>query len=380
MGQPGTAFAPSFSMKLTTSLLALSALSLCAVACSAEDVAAADFAEGSATNSGDSTKTPGDLGDKTPPPKPGEFEGCASSTLKGASTPVHMVIALDVSGSMCEPVEGGGGSCGSPTSKWSQTKAAFGAFFADANSKDAFASVIPWAGNNCSGFNTPRGTADVRLPDTGGSLLSSLNTINPNGGTPTVAAINGALQYAQSLKSTLTDGGKVVIVLATDGQPTACGSVSQAASAAGAAFTAGFPVYVVGVGPSLNNLNEIAAGAQTNGGKAILVTKDVNTELNKALADIKGKSLGCGLQLPVATSGQSLDFSKVNLTFTDNGGVTKTMPKSQDCSNADGWKYVPNESAPTGIELCTAACGTVKVADKGSIGVVLGCATKTNAN
>jgi hypothetical protein len=367
-------------MKLppSRSLAAFASLSFAAIACGNSTVDANDFGEDLVNSSSSSSGSsgPGPLTPQ-PPAKAGEFESCAAETLKGNVSPVHLVIALDVSGSMCELVEDPSiRDCDANTSKWKQTKQAFSAFFSDPNSQDSYASIITWSGNSCSGFNQPRNPADVKLPDTAGALAASLNGLVPDGGTPTRAAIEGALSYAKSLQSSLTDGGKVVIALATDGEPTACNGISGAAQAATKAFDDGHPVYVIGVGSALTNLNTIAEGAKTNGGKAILVQNDVAANLNKALADIKGKSLGCGMQLPKPAGGKVINPKQINLTYTNKAGATTTLAHSQDCSNLEGWKYMPDASAPTSIELCKNACDTVKVDDKGTIGVVLGCETK----
>jgi hypothetical protein len=81
--------------------------------------------------------------------------------------------------------------------------------------------------------------------------------------------------------------------------------------------------------------------------------------------------------MPKPTMGQTLDPKKVNLTFTPPGGTEQILVQSQDCSNADGWHYVPSEVAPSGIKLCANACTKVKAQDQGTISVVLGCANVT---
>jgi hypothetical protein len=368
-------------MKTTSLLVSLCGLALVSVACSGSDDGSPQFQDetpGKPAGSSGSSGVP-DIGGGMPP-KPGEFEACASQTVKGTSAPVHIVIALDISGSMCEQVEDPFAfrDCSDPGSKWQQTKMAFKSFFSDAKSADSYASIITWAGDSCNGYNTPRNPADVALPDTAGKLLGALSGVQPDGGTPTAAAIAGAVAYAKTLKASLTDNGQVVVALATDGEPTACGQMNGAKAAAAKSVIDKVPVYVIGVGSSVNNLDQIAMSAQTNGGKSILVQNDVATNLNKAMADIKGKSLGCGLQLPAATDGKPVDYGKVNLTFTNNNGATQTVPHSQGCTSPDGWTYTPSESAPTGIELCSAVCSSVKTNDKGSVGVVLGCATSSS--
>jgi von Willebrand factor type A domain len=333
----------------------------------ADDVAVPEFPDPSVLDGGTGSRDGAIIGN---PLGDAGFMACA----------LHIVLSLDISGSMCESVEGGSGrDCSSPVSKWQQTRTALKAFFSSPDSKDSLASVMPWpsVGTQCNVNSAPMTPADVQLPDTGNTLDSALNAQTPNnGGTPTAQAINAAVAHAQALKAKLTDNGNVVVILATDGEPFGCTSnLNDAVSAATAAKAAGYAPYVIGVGPSLNNLNQIAAGAGTNMGKAFLVAANVSVSLNMALNEIKKKSLSCNLQIPTPTSG-TINFKKVNLTFKPTGGTERVLVQSQDCSNPDGWKYTPDANAPTGIELCSAACGTIRAADTGALNVVLGCDTQ----
>jgi hypothetical protein len=364
-------------MRVTRVLGSLVCVLIPVIACGGTDLEVPEFVDPSTSDGG----TGGDSGNiGNPMGADGGFTACASDTLEGKTQPLHIILSLDISGSMCEPVEGGGTrNCASPVSKWQQTRTALKAFFASADSKDSLASVMPWpaVGTQCNVNPTPITPADVPLPDTGNTLDTALNGQTPNnGGTPTSQAINAAVAHAQALKASLTDNGNVVVILATDGEPAFCGTgLPEAVNAATAAKAAGYAPYVIGVGPSLNNLNQIAAAAGTNMGKAFLVAANVSTSLNMALAEIKKKSLSCTLQIPVPKSG-TINFKKVNLTFKPTGGTERVLAQSQDCSNPDGWKYTPDANAPTGIELCSGACGTIRAADTGALNVVLGCDTQ----
>jgi hypothetical protein len=356
-------------------------------------IAAAPLAACGSTNSGFSDSTPSlgspDSGTGTfadggtgEVPAPEEFKACASRTVTGNASPVHVIIALDTSGSMCQLVTeksvDGGAQCFSANSKWNQTKLALASFFRDPASKNSAASLMPWASLfSCDVSATPLNPADVALPDTQGVLMQALGGVNPFGGTPTHQAINAAKTYATTLQSSVPAGEKIVIALVTDGMPSPeCGSSIQIAGAAAqAAGAAGFPVYVVGVGQAFTNLDGMAQAAGTNNGKAILVQNNVSTEFNAVLQNIKTKSIGCGLQLPKPEVGKEIDYTKVNLSRTANG-TTETLRQSQDCSDPRGWKYLPNATAPTSIELCPALCKDVKANDTGTISVVLGCETK----
>jgi hypothetical protein len=312
------------------------------------------------------------------------FQGCASSKITGTISPVHLVIAFDESSSMCADVSANNDNapqdCSKVNSKWQQSRAALKAFFLDPQSRGVNASIIPWSSLlSCAISSTPLTPADHPLPDPGGMLDRALAAVMPFGTTPTGQAIDAAKTYGMSLKSMVAPGEPIIIALVTDGIPGApCSSMPHAQAAAQAATAAGFPVYVIGVGQLLTNLNDIAQSAGTNGGKAILVQNNVAVEFNNALKDIKKKNLGCGVRLPAAPPGEMIDYKKVNLTHTDNMGVEQALAQSQDCKDPKGWRYVPNETAPTSIEFCADICAEMKVNEKGSIGIVLGCATRVS--
>jgi hypothetical protein len=301
------------------------------------------------------------------------FSECAANVADGEAKPVHMILAVDTSGSMCEVNEADGNkNCDLPTTKWSQIKSALSSFFSNASSKDVYVSLIPWAGGNCGGFDRPL-TAEVALPDTAGTLNRAVQTLKPEGATPTHGAIDGAQRYATLLKSTLTDGGKVVIALATDGLPTGCSNLPQSERAATAASTAGTSVYVIGVGSAGGgNLQSLAVAGGT---KSAFNVSNANAaaEFAKALEEIKGNALGCNLRLPTPPAGASLDLKKVNVVYNAN-----PVGYSQDCSDKNGWRYVPDSAKPDGIELCETMCSTLKNATSGAkLKLVLGCATST---
>lgn len=309
----------------------------------------------------------------TPP-----VESCAESSVAGQTAPVHLVTLVDTSESMCL-VPGTFPNCGFALSRWGQAKAALGGFFSDAASKDAFASLIPWSGPSCNGFDTPI-VPEIALPDVGSVLSTALNSVHPNGATPTHGAINGAVRYGLKLKGTLTDGGRVVIVLVTDGEPTGCSNLPLATAAAAAAKAAGFPVYVIGLGNQVANLKKLAASGGTTDAFYVnpVSPANVSTQLQAALQTIKGAALGCTFKLPTAPAGKSLDYGKVNVSFKA-GGSEQTIPYSADCASPTGWRYdvAPAAGTPSSIELCSSSCNTVKAAQSGEIKYVLGCETKT---
>lgn len=291
---------------------------------------------------------------------------CATSNAGADLLPVNLVFMVDKSGSMNED------------SKWTSSKAALEAFFADPASKGLWASMAFFSQPdecNVSVYATP--DAPMRaLPDPL-AFKTRLDPITPSGNTPTLPAMQGAIQYAQSVQAAAKPGEKVVIVLVTDGEPNDCSSTPDNVGAAAATVAATIPTYVIGVGAGAANLNTIAKGGGT--APAIMVATSnpaqITADLLKAIGAIKKASLGCNYALPAPPSGKTLDIGSVNVNYTPGGGALTTLPYSADCSNANGWHY-DNPAAPTQIVMCPASCTTLQN-DKsgGAIDIVFGCAT-----
>jgi hypothetical protein len=92
-----------------------------------------------------------------------------------------------------------------------------------------------------------------------------ITSTQPVGNTPTAQAIQAATAYLQMVNDQNTKS----ILLATDGEPN-CGSGSYSApdvqatvEVIAAAKAAGFLVYVIGIGPSVGNLDNFAAAGGT---------------------------------------------------------------------------------------------------------------------
>ena len=90
-------------------------------------------------------------------------------------------------------------------------------------------------------------------------------------------------------------------------------------------------------------------------------------------------ALSCDFPMPEATEeGAEIDASLVNVTFTAGDGMETTFTKVVDaagCDTAKSW-YYDNETAPTRIYLCPAACEAVTSDPEAHFGVLVGCKPK----
>jgi hypothetical protein len=236
--------------------------------------------------------------------------------------------------------------------------------------------------NSCAVADYQRPTVPIGiLPQAAGGIAAALDAQTPFGGTPTLPALQGALEHAK-FWATSNPGHKVVVVLATDGKPTECSSTVQNVAQVAAAAANGSPrinTFVIGVGPQLQDLNQIAAAGGT--GQAFIVNGGgAHQQFTDALNKIRGASLDCEFLLPQPQNGGQLDYSKVNVQFTPPSGgaqIVKQVRNQAECAAAGGGWYYDNPQNPTRIIACPQSCTGFNAQFGGQVDVLLGCKTIT---
>jgi uncharacterized protein YegL len=310
---------------------------------------------------------------------------CATSTLGATAAPLHLVFVLDRSGSMCEYAgDGGPRDCKNTSSKWNQATSALKTFVASPDSRGIKASMIvfPYVDNgqcDSTKYQTPI-APEVTLPDTTTLAPAMDKHIAVGGNTPTMNALDGAVTYANSIITATGGKEKVVIVIATDGEPLGCNDAGNINGAANVAkgVASSIPTYVIGVGPDAADLDTLAkAGGTTKAFTASISTpSQTGKQLADALTAIRTATVSCDFAIPAPPSGQTLDYTKVNVQVTSKG-TPATAPYSPDCKDPTGWRY-DNPAAPKQIELCDTQCTSIKADAYSTVSVVLGCATQTS--
>jgi uncharacterized protein YegL len=297
--------------------------------------------------------------------------GCAMSSSVVQLRPLDLCLMLDQSGSMLGQ-------------KWDSVTAALNAFVtAQSSATDLQMSVqfFPLSGAGVCDLNA-YAVPDIPMGEmsTVGPLLAdSLKKRTPDGQTPTLPALQGAISYAQDWGTAHSDH-TVAVILATDGEPDICGStVDKVAQAATLGDQAQVPIktFVIGVGKSLTSLDDIAkAGGSTH---AFLVddsSQSTQQEFLDALNEIRGTAIPCDLDIPKPEAGQ-LDYTLVNVVRTASGKkiVLPEVSGAAQCGNSPtGW-YYDDPQKPTKIILCSSVCQDIRADSKGRIDVVFGCKT-----
>ncbi|MGE5182308.1 MAG: hypothetical protein ACM31C_09615 [Acidobacteriota bacterium] len=333
--------------------------------------------------------------------------------VSATEVPLDLYIMLDQSGSMSDTVSGGG-------TKWSAVTGALDAFINQPNltgisagiqyfalasgggtcstlscntTADCGASACgPCIANVCTGAIGMAGGGDsctasdyakaeveiAAFPGVAGQIHSSMGGHSPTTGTPTSAALQGAIDHASAWAHAHSPDA-VAVVFATDGDPSECDTNLtniDAIAAAGYAGTPKIPTFVIGVGSSLTNLNGIAAAGGTQQAFLVDTNANVNAQFLAAMNAIRN-SATCTYTIPLPQSGTP-NYQEVNVVFTPNGGTPLTIPNVPDKASCpatgDGW-YYDNNAAPSSIILCETTCGTVQADASGTVGITLGCAT-----
>jgi len=300
---------------------------------------------------------------------------CAAESHVPSMLPPDLLIVLDKSGSMNESTDNMM-NCLPPTcdSKWVQVTAAIN------NVVGATAAKVNWGlkyFGDGSGNDLACGvSANVAVgiaANNAAPISQSIAMTTPGSNTPTRAGVAMAVEYLKTLK----DPNPKYILLATDGQPNCAASTggrrgggattpddAAAIAAVKAAFTAGFPTFVVGIslgGDSLDTLNSMAkeGGVPSTGATAFYSVAGTN-DLVKALESITGQIATCNYPLAAASATNDPNSLTVHL----NG---KTVP--QDPVN--GWDYT--SPAHTAIKLFGSSCDAVTHDAKSKVEVFYAC-------
>jgi hypothetical protein len=195
-------------------------------------------------------------------------------------------------------------------------------------------------------------------PSSASAIRAQLAGFSTDPSTPTASAIDVAVAYLK----TVQDSSNKAILLVTDGMPN-CGrgqdwdadAMADATQAATAGKVAGFPMYVIGIGPSTGNLNDLAKA----GGTGRYFPTMSTSEIGSALRTI-AKAATCTF--------------KLNALPPDKDLVTVSIdqqPIGQDETN--GWVYAPSDPTSSTIILTGTYCESISAGTTPEVQIVYGC-------
>lgn len=329
---------------------------------------------------------------------PEEDASCGGQSFAGKSVPLDIYIMFDQSASMCSCLDAGAGQLclesGCNTTRLDAVREAVTQFLSDPDSAGIGVGLglfgqQPIGTTSCdeSTYGAPVVGMGV-LPEQAAPLGDALSLLEPIGETPTGPALRGACAYARDYRAS-TQEHEVVLLLLTDGRPEApstcrggagacCPSLEDSVLAASECHSQlGVRTFVLGIGPLLENLEQIALAGGTE--RAYLVQGgDVGAGVRNALNRIRGAAaIPCELALPEPPPGEVLELDAVNLTYA--GDTCEPTPfyavrGAADCGQEDGW-YYDDPAAPRRILLCPASCDRVS-GPGGNLYYSVGCQTR----
>jgi hypothetical protein len=249
----------------------------------------------------------------------------------------------------------GGGTTTTCTARWPALTSAVSATL------DSTASSITWglklfttSGQACElsdGVEVAVGAANSVA-----AIKAAIAAASPGGNTPTAQAIEAATAYLKTVK----DQNSKYILLATDGEPNCAPgqsnttpNVDGTTAAITAAKAAGFPVYVIGIGPSVGNLDSFAAA----GGTSKYYPATSPDDLAAAFASISKAVTTCTFTLTSTPP----DINNIGV-YLDTNLVSK--------DSANGWSFGPNNGT---IVLNGSSCDKIMSGAATTVRVLFGC-------
>ncbi len=308
------------------------------------------------------------------PPPSSAF--CAQASYRSGHASLAIYVLLDRSGSMLDD------------NKWDDATTALDAFV---NSSQAAGISIGLQYFPLAAECTPEAYAKpavpiAALPAHAAAIKASITAKQPAavGGTPTLPALRGGIEYARALIAANPDEA-VVVALVTDGVPNTCNSTTHAVAAIAAEGVKGDPqvlTFVIGLeAGAVEDMRQIASAGGT--GDPVLVGKspDSAQKIVDALQFLRQTQTSCQYAIP-DTGGEPVVANDVTVSFTLAAGSTPTslarVENANACEIANAF-YVDDPAAPTRVELCPGACNNLQQSPGSKVTVSAGCGLGSDA-
>lgn len=235
----------------------------------------------------------------------------------------------------------------------------------------------------------------VGLPGGSDKLIAAIDVRTPDGQTPTLVGLQGAIAQA-STQLTIEPDHEVITVLATDGFPTACdddifnGDPTQAipnvAEVAATGAAQGVRTFVIGVfspeqaSIAQDNLDTIAQAGGSEAAYVVSTTDQVTSGFLEALNTVRLNAKACEFDLV----GDDVDYETIWLRLTPKDGSDPIwVPRVDgldDCSLDPGFYFdVPiDQGVPNTVILCPATCNLLGTSTDRTVDIFTTCPDPTD--
>jgi len=213
------------------------------------------------------------------------------------------------------------------------------------------------------------------LPDSASPMVQTMSNYIPNGATPTLPALTGAVNNAIDW-SAANPAHKVIVVLATDGLPTVCdpaidtndpdAAIKNLADAAAAGAEQEIQTFVIGVFSSEEqaeaqvNLDAIAQAGNTDNAFVVTADNTIGSQFTEALNQVRLTAKSCEFEL--AATEDPIDYSTVWVLVTPKQGSegvwVAQVPSEESCDGGGFYFDVPPGGATpvSSVILCPDSC------------------------
>jgi len=232
------------------------------------------------------------------------------------------------------------------------------------------------------------------LPENAEPFVEALESYTPDGGTPTSAALDATLDAARARRRE-NPGSKVIVLLATDGFPSACdpaisiydpdslnAGIPLVAELADGGARSGIETYVIGVFEpeteldARENLGTIAAAGGTEEALIVTTEEPVTDRLLAILEELRRSVRTCIYAIPAP--GVLPDPAELQVRLVREGGMPIELERragSFDCDPMLGGFFFEETDMgerPGFAELCPASC-EIAASDLVTVEMQVGC-------
>jgi hypothetical protein len=262
--------------------------------------------------------------------------------------PPNVMLVLDRSGSMSDPI-----ASGSATTKYDDLTGAITSLATSYGSEMRLGDTFFSADGNCA-----PGVPSKILDNNGATITSDVNNHSPGGNTPTATTLDAVIASKELGDATRAN----YVVLATDGLPNCSDTdvttrINKLYSA-----TPSVKTFVIGIGADTNTnptlLNQWAdAGHTARSGATHYYQTNSPADLKAAFDSIVGGIVSCDFKMSQSAPDPTL------ITVSENGTALNPDP-------ANGYSY---DASTNTITLHGTACDTLKGNAATKVSVVYGC-------